>query len=328
MTSSSSVLDPSVLTTARRRADALALFAPVLDDAPGQAFLALLDSLPPRDSASPVAAAARLFRALAEHGQVAGHAGGDAWQRHLIARLLDGDTLFAARAEAVGPEGLDRAFLDQARRDLRTLHTLWRLDARTLHAAMLTASTARREPPEAIPAPWTTLQPSGVEAVEGERTRLAGALALSGDWSELAPALAAFYYQEGAGLFGRFRAFRWARNGQGGRLEGVAAPDPIRLSGLIGYDRERAPVLRNTEQFVAGYSANNVLIYGDQGSGKSSTVKALFNEFSGRGLRLIEVLKDDLDQFHHILALLRGRRERFILFVDDLSFEEQETNYK
>ncbi|HEX2998940.1 MAG TPA: ATP-binding protein, partial [Armatimonadota bacterium] len=111
-------------------------------------------------------------------------------------------------------------------------------------------------------------------------------------------------------------------------LEGIETPDPIRLSDLIGYEQERDLLLRNTEHFLAGMQANNVLLYGDRGTGKSSSVKALLNEYAERGLRLIEVPKHQLGAFPRILRLLRGRPERFILFVDDLSFEENESSYK
>jgi predicted AAA+ superfamily ATPase len=153
-------------------------------------------------------------------------------------------------------------------------------------------------------------------------------LARDSAWPALVADLAAFYYEHGSGLFGRYRAFRWTRRGHLGHLEGISHPDPIRLGELIAYTRERAPLIENTEQFLDGYPANNVLLYGDRGTGKSSTVKALLNEYGDRGLRLIEVPKQLLADFPSILALLRVRRERFVIFVDDLSFDEHETIYK
>ena len=113
-----------------------------------------------------------------------------------------------------------------------------------------------------------------------------------------------------------------------GQDTGVALPDPVRLADLVGYEVERQPAVDNTRQFVANLPANNVLLYGDRGTGKSSTVKALLTEFQDKGLRLIEVSKEHLGDYVQIVTPLRGRRERFILFVDDLSFEEHETQYK
>jgi predicted AAA+ superfamily ATPase len=140
--------------------------------------------------------------------------------------------------------------------------------------------------------------------------------------------LAAHYASAGTGLFSRFVAFRWIRRDGAGHLEGVAHPDPVRLEDLVGYEAEREPAVRNAERFASGLPANNVLLYGDRGTGKSSTVKALLNALAPRGLRLVEIPKEALGAFPRLVALLRGRRERFLLFVDDLSFEEHETEYK
>jgi predicted AAA+ superfamily ATPase len=96
----------------------------------------------------------------------------------------------------------------------------------------------------------------------------------------------------------------------------------------VGYEREREPAIRNAERFAAGLPANNVLLYGERGTGKSSTVKALLNEFGDQGLRLIEISKEHLGDFPELMAAVRNRRQRFVLYVDDLSFEEQETHYK
>lgn len=105
-------------------------------------------------------------------------------------------------------------------------------------------------------------------------------------------------------------------------------PDPARLSGLIGYEKEREPLIRNTERLLAGLPSHHALLYGLPGTGKSSTVKAVLNEYADRGLRLVELAKEDLRELPTVLETLRGRGPRFILFVDDLSFEEHEVEYK
>jgi predicted AAA+ superfamily ATPase len=153
-------------------------------------------------------------------------------------------------------------------------------------------------------------------------------LAEADDWAPFASDIADYFRQHGAGSFSRFRAFRWVREDGHGQLVGVPAPDPIRLEQLVGYERERELVVQNTEQFLAGYPANSVLLYGDRGTGKSSTVKALLNAHAEQGLRLIEVGRDDLGDFPAIVRTLRDRPERFILFVDDLSFDEHERDYR
>ena len=123
-------------------------------------------------------------------------------------------------------------------------------------------------------------------------------------------------------------AFRWRKNNGRGWLQAVRQPHPIRLSDLENIDDQKARIYANTRQFVTGHTANNVLLTGSRGSGKSSLVKAVLNEFSGKGLRLIEVDKDDLVDLADIVDLLDGRPERFIIFCDDLSFEAGETAYK
>jgi predicted AAA+ superfamily ATPase len=140
--------------------------------------------------------------------------------------------------------------------------------------------------------------------------------------------VAQHFYQNGFGLFGKFRAFRWEDRGRGGNLVGLESVDPILLSQLVGYQEQRQPLIDNIEAFVAGKAANNALLYGERGTGKSSTVKALLNEYGDKGLRLVEVSPTDLRELHDILPVLRGRKEKFVIFVDDLSFEENETSYK
>ncbi len=144
----------------------------------------------------------------------------------------------------------------------------------------------------------------------------------------LAESVASYFYANGFGLFGRYRAFRWEDRGQGGNMVGLESVDPIRLDQLVGYQEQRQPLIDNIEAFVAGKTANNALLYGERGTGKSSTVKALLNEYGDKGLRLVEVSPTDLRELHDILPVLRGRKEKFIIFVDDLSFEENETSYK
>jgi predicted AAA+ superfamily ATPase len=123
-------------------------------------------------------------------------------------------------------------------------------------------------------------------------------------------------------------AFRWRKSGGRGWLQGVAHPHPIRLADIETVDDQKARIVANTRQFVAGHGANNVLLTGARGCGKSSLVKAVLNEFSADGLRLIEVDKHDLVDLPDIVDLVDGRPERFIIFCDDLSFEAGETAYK
>ncbi len=123
-------------------------------------------------------------------------------------------------------------------------------------------------------------------------------------------------------------AFRWCRRNGRGTLVPVRHPHRIRLDDLCNIDEQKARIEQNTRQFVAGRPANNVLLTGARGTGKSSLVKGVLSGFAAKGLRLIEVDKRDLTDLPEIEELIAGRPERFIIFCDDLSFEASEPGYK
>jgi hypothetical protein len=123
-------------------------------------------------------------------------------------------------------------------------------------------------------------------------------------------------------------AFRYRKRGGSGLIEPVRHVATIRLDSLVEVEAQKSRLLRNTEQFVAGHAANNVLLTGARGTGKSSLIKACLNEFAPKGLRLIEVDKTDLVDLPDIVDLIAERAERFIVFCDDLSFDEGEPGYK
>lgn len=129
-------------------------------------------------------------------------------------------------------------------------------------------------------------------------------------------------------LFERYHAFRWEKRRVGGNLAPVAHPHLFDLDDLVGVDEAKQELVRNTAQFVAGHPANNVLLWGERGTGKSSCIKGLLRPFAPKGLRMVEVHKGDLLQITDILRLLRGVPWRFILFCDDLAFDEGEVSYR
>jgi len=123
-------------------------------------------------------------------------------------------------------------------------------------------------------------------------------------------------------------AFRYRKRSGGSRIEPVRHVARIRLDDIVEVDPQKDRLLRNTLQFVTGHAANNVLLTGARGTGKSSLVKACLNEYSPQGLRLIEIDKHDLVDLPDILDLVTDRPEKFIVFCDDLSFDEGEPGYK
>jgi hypothetical protein len=123
-------------------------------------------------------------------------------------------------------------------------------------------------------------------------------------------------------------AFRWRKRGGRGHLEPVRHPHAIRLDDLVAIDAQKAAIDANTRQFVLGLPANNVLLTGSRGTGKSSLVKAMLAKYAGRGLRLVEVDKSDLVDLPDIAAEVAGRPERFVVFCDDLTFDAGEAGYK
>jgi predicted AAA+ superfamily ATPase len=295
------------------RARGLGVLRRVLGSAAARDLLGLLEILaaPRPDPASVADVFGGLWEGLASE---ADRLLPDAWQSHLAGRLLDDENPFSLGAERGGLRG---AVLEQARLDLRTLRMLFDLDAPTLLGMVEGAVPGLA----GIWVPWAEPTHPGEDS---PRDAVARKLAAAGDWGAMADLLADHFARHGAGPLGRHRAFRW--DGEG--LRAVPNPDPVRLAGLISYEREREPLVENTRRFLAGLPAHHALLYGQPGTGKSSTVKALLNEFAGAGLRLVEVAKEDLGSLARVLGVLRGRGPRFVLFVDDLSFEEHEVEYK
>lgn len=129
-------------------------------------------------------------------------------------------------------------------------------------------------------------------------------------------------------VFDRFRAFKCLARDGVLTLKGIEDPDPVSFHELLGIDDTISALNRNTEQFLAGLPCNNVLLYGPRGTGKSSVIKATLNKYSRKGLKMIEVQRDVLPYILDIADGVRGRSERFIVFCDDLSFEENEQSYR
>lgn len=147
------------------------------------------------------------------------------------------------------------------------------------------------------------------------------------DESELYEIVMKFYKNYGVGELGMNKAFR-VQESETDILEPVAADSDVRLEDIIGYEKQKMQLTANTEAFINSCGANNVLLYGDAGTGKSTSIKALINEYYDDGLRMIEIYKHQFRYLPAILAKIKNRNYRFIIYMDDLSFEEFEIEYK
>lgn len=135
--------------------------------------------------------------------------------------------------------------------------------------------------------------------------------------------VAEYYRKNGCGIFARYKAFIW----RDGDIQPVLHPDKIDMSSFTGYERQRKQVVDNTRSFIEGKSCNNCLLYGDKGTGKSSTVKAIANEFLKDGLRIVEIPKERLIDFPILVDKIAALPMKFIIFIDDLSFQKQDQSY-
>lgn len=137
-----------------------------------------------------------------------------------------------------------------------------------------------------------------------------------------------FYKDYGVGMFGLNKAFRISGGDSGVVFNPINNMDKVMLSDLIGYEIQKKKLIDNTEAFVEGRKANNVLLFGDSGTGKSTSIKAIVNEYYDRGLRMIEIYKHQFKDLSNVIAAIKNRNYKFIIYMDDLSFEEFEIEYK
>ncbi|MBL1175622.1 MAG: ATP-binding protein [Pantanalinema sp. GBBB05] len=289
----------------------LLLYQSVLESEIGQAFLLLLQSI---HQAEPNLETNRLdclrlygqwFKALATRHQ--------SWQDYVMSQLLRDDNPFTQQIQQTELAQLPIALVKAVEHDLQVLQQLYHCDGQQLSQWVMAASQS-----SIAPIVWEVEVSSTIP--DWLRSAMQSQQAPA-DWLAT---LATYYRQQGTGIFADYGALRW----QFGSLGGIAYPDPIQVTNLAGYDAQKAALLKNTEFLLQGYPALHVLLYGSRGSGKSSLVKGLLHQYSDRGLRLIEVAKSDLCDLPMIVDQVRERPQKFILFVDDLSFEEDDEAYK
>ena len=259
--------------------------------------------------------------------------------RHVLDLMIFDENPFSYNAQALNPATSPELLEKTAARDLSHLEVIAKLDSQTLKAEITRiyrespAYSQSKQPDflfvsglEELP-DWEFTAGYAPGAEPAHLSRLKEHFLTRNHWENCLPELKQFYGQFGCGLFARSIAFIWERTDGQGRLKAVERPDRITLRDLVDYRDERSGILENTRQFLKGYPANNILLYGDRGTGKSSTVKALLNEFYPLGLRMIEIPKAYLADFPQILRLVNNRSQKFILFVDDLVFGDNEENY-
>ncbi len=158
--------------------------------------------------------------------------------------------------------------------------------------------------------------------------RLAEQLAACDSALEMKAVLTQFYLEYGVGKFGLHKAFRVVHTQDGARIDPIRNISHVQLDDLIGYEIPKKKLTDNTDAFVAGRKANNCLLFGDAGTGKSTSVKAIANEYYDKGLRIIELYRHQFQDLNDVIAQVKNRNYKFIIYMDDLSFEEFETEYK
>lgn len=231
------------------------------------------------------------------------YASGNIWQNYLTHFVLSNENFFSLACERRDPpQGTLR---DIALRDFEVVMRLFQLDNEHMrYIDNFTGDSSNLSPV----------------------CEISKAIAESHSSRKIFDIVTNWYKRHGVGYFATRKAFRY----DGGKF--IPLPNEnvgnVTLSDLVGYEAQKSALRENTEAFISGRPANNVLLYGDGGTGKSTSVKALLNEYFSGGLRVIEIYKHQFRDIQSITARLRNRNYKFILFIDDLSFEEDESDYK
>ena len=233
------------------------------------------------------------------------------WTDWLMQELLQDENPFSRLASANDLRAISPILRAAAGRDLDRLHLLWS------HPYELSKAVQDITGEDVVG--W-----HGHSALGG--SALLEELSAAPSWSQCLQTLANYYLENGVGLFGRYRAARWI--GGVRQLQGVLRPDRVSLCDIYGYGRQKIALCDNVEALMARKPALNVLLYGARGTGKSSLVKALLGEYGDRGLRIVELSRSDLQDLREVVLQLAELPQSFILFIDDLSFSADETDYK
>ena len=244
------------------------------------------------------------------------------WHNYLTYLLVSVETPFAITCEKEGAcEGSVNAL---AMNDFAIFKALFDYDFTALEGALGINCFDIITNYKAVAKKETRFNKNISEKVQGLSEKLEQA-ATAEDFYRL---VTAFYEAYGVGKLGLNKAFRIDHKNNQVELVPISNTELITFDDLIGYERQKQTLRENTEAFVEGRPANNVLLFGDSGTGKSSSIKALINQYYDQGLRMIEIYKHQFQDLSAIIAQIKSRNYRFVIYMDDLSFEEFETEYK
>lgn len=245
------------------------------------------------------------------------------WHNYLTFLLITNENPFSITCEKVGAsEGSVNYF---AKNDFRAFLQLFHYDFTYIEKELGIDCFQRISDYRAITKPELMYNKNVSEKVRALSERLETAK----DENEFFDMVTDFYQAYGVGMFGLNKAFRIEECGENDiRFRAINNMDKVVLSDLVGYEIQKQKLVDNTEAFVEGKKANNVLLFGDSGTGKSTSIKAIVNEYYDCGLRMIEIYKHQFKDLSNVIAKIKNRNYRFIIYMDDLSFEEFEIEYK
>ncbi len=245
------------------------------------------------------------------------------WQNYLTYLLVTAENPFTLTAEKTG--GSEGSVNHFAKSDFADFIALFHYDFSWIEDLLKTDVFSCITEYHAIEKP--ALMYNG--NVSAKVRALSDKLAAAKDPEEFFRIITGFYRDYGVGMFGLNKAFRIAENPDGTvTFKPVANMEPVVLDDLHGYELQKEKLIRNTEAFVNGRKANNVLLFGDSGTGKSTSIKAIVNEYYDSGLRMIEIYKYQFRNLSQLISQIKNRNYKFIIYMDDLSFEEDESEYK
>ncbi len=249
---------------------------------------------------------------------------GNLWHNYIAFLLAMTETPFTLVCEKSGASsGSVKEF---AKSDLEVFRQLLDYDFKPLEQALGINCFSVIENYQAVEKKEQIYNKSVSEKVQ----ELSREIEKASDGTDMYRIVTAFYKRYGVGMFGLNKAFRVSPNLEvtGELLESITTTGDMKLDDLIGYESQKKRLQENTEAFVNGRKANNVLLYGDAGTGKSTSIKAILNQYYDQGLRMIEVYKHEFKYLQRIIAQIKNRNYKFIIYMDDLSFEEFEIEYK